>query len=75
MTDHMAEERIRESMETTGAKLLTEEVVHLAICDECSRLVAAIYREHKETAREATKDIYGVSGTRTNTAGEAHKWI
>lgn len=50
MTEHMVEERIRKSMETTSAELSTEEVVHLAFCDECSRLVAAIFGEYGETA-------------------------
>src|SRR5262245_22844788 len=50
MTDHMVEERIRKSLETTRAKFSTEEVVHLAFCDECSRLVAAMFRECRQTA-------------------------
>jgi len=50
MTDHMVEGRIRKSMETTNAELATDEIVHLAFCDECSRLVAAIFRECREAA-------------------------
>jgi hypothetical protein len=50
MTDHMVEERIRKSVETTSAELSTEEAIHLAFCDECSRLVAAIFGEYGEPA-------------------------
>jgi hypothetical protein len=44
MKDHLAEERIHEHVNATGTPLSTEEVVHLALCDECSRLLAAITR-------------------------------
>jgi len=46
----MVEERIWKSLETTSTELSTEETIHLAFCDECSRLVAAIFREYQETA-------------------------
>jgi hypothetical protein len=57
MTDHMVEERIRKFIESTSAELSTEEVIHVAFCDECSRLVAAMFREYRETADIASKHI------------------
>jgi hypothetical protein len=53
----MVEERIRKFMESTSAELSTEEVIHVAFCDECSRLVAAMFREYRETADIASKHI------------------
>jgi hypothetical protein len=75
MTDHMVEERIRESMGTRNAEPSTEEVIHLAFCDECSRLAVAIYLEDRKLSDVAPPHFYGHSGMKTSTAGKVHKWI
>ena len=59
MTKHMVEERIRKFMESTSAEFSAQEVIHVAFCDECSRLVAALFREYREITDITPKHSLG----------------
>jgi hypothetical protein len=50
MTDHMVEEWIGKYMGTKTAKLSADQVIHLAFCEECSRLLGAMSREYEGSA-------------------------